>query len=583
MPPAAVAGESSDTLRLIFDEETNTNRVAVVGQPVQPLTVPTIVYVDGERSVAGNNHRSDVVPVRTAGSHPADDNSISEDSPLIGSAADSATDSAPANSKGLWVVGLCLCLFLCNMTMCLPVIPDVVERDLGKNGGMTVIFMGTNQAISAALQLWLAPSYGLISDSVGRVPLIEIGLAAVVFDAALKTCYPSVYTIAIGSLVTGLGSAGVMAGLASMVVDTCNAQATGDSEADSQRLVKAIGMYMGVPLGFAFVLGPVAGGCLSLVSFRLVFGLALLFGSINLYIVHSGYLTETVPVCRDGESEREELSWERFKTKLDTPWASVKRTLTLFNTNKILWPLGFISLATWISLAAYPIIFIFAKDEYGWTSLTNGILLATLGLSLCLVQGLLAGWANKRYGEKASMIGSLVGQVAMMTALGLSNHSWMIFAIIVAFSPAHILIPATRTLMANQVDASHQGHMNGAAESLTQLGLLIGPLIFMPLYSTMGDPKDHMEYVHGIVFYMAALILLLALTVAVWACNGEYWRSSWPDHSDEQTRAEISNPVEGSVHSPEASNGAFSEVGPIKCASEVRPDLHEGKVTKLDS
>ena len=45
----------------------------------------------------------------------------------------------------------------------------------------------------------------------------------------------------------------------------------------------------------------------------------------------------------------------------------------------------------------------------------------------------------------------LLVQVAMMTALGLSNHSWMIFAIIVAFSPAHILIPATRTLMANQV------------------------------------------------------------------------------------------------------------------------------------
>ena len=39
----------------------------------------------------------------------------------------------------------------------------------------------------------------------------------------------------------------------------------------------------------------------------------------------------------------------------------------------------------------------------------------------------------------------------MMTALGLSNHSWMIFVIIVVFSPAHILIPATRTLMANQV------------------------------------------------------------------------------------------------------------------------------------
>ena len=411
MPPTAVAGESSDTLRLIFDEETNTNRVAVVGQPVQPLTVPSIVYVDGERSVAGNNHRSDVVPVRTGGSHPADDNST-EDSPLIGSAVGSATDSSAPNSRqGLWVVSLCVCLFLCNMTMCLPVIPDVVERDLGKNGGMTVIFMGTNQAISAALQLWLAPSFGLISDSVGRVPLIEVGLVAVVFDAAIKTCYPSVYTIAIGSLVTGLGSAGVMAGLASMVVDTCNAQTTGDSEADSQRLIKAIGFAMGVPLGCAFVLGPIAGGCLSLVSFRLVFGLALLFASINLYIVHSGYLTETVPVCRDGESEREEFSWEGFKTKLDTPWASVKRTLALLNTHKILWPLGFISLATWTTLAAYPIIFIFAKDEYGWTSLTNGILLATLGLSLCLVMGLLAGWVNKRYGEKASMMGALVGQV----------------------------------------------------------------------------------------------------------------------------------------------------------------------------
>ena len=80
---------------------------------------------------------------------------------------------------------------------------------------------------------------------------------------------------------------------------------------------------------------------------------------------------------------------------------------------------------------------------------------------------------------------------------------------------------------------------------------------------------------------MAALILMLAFIAAIWACNGEYWRSSWADNSDEQTRAEISNPVEGSVHSPEASNGAFSEVGPIK--AEVRPDLHEGKVTKPDS
>jgi DHA1 family tetracycline resistance protein-like MFS transporter len=70
---------------------------------------------------------------------------------------------------------------------------------------------------------------------------------------------------------------------------------------------------------------------------------------------------------------------------------------------------------------------------------------------------------------------------------------------------------AAQALMSRRVSPSEQGLLQGANSSIASIAALIGPAIFAAMFSLLLAP------VPGAAFDLAALILLPALAVAVWA------------------------------------------------------------------
>ena len=74
--------------------------------------------------------------------------------------------------------------------------------------------------------------------------------------------------------------------------------------------------------------------------------------------------------------------------------------------------------------------------------------------------------------------------------------------------------PAMQSLMSQRVDASSQGKLQGAINSLRALTGMAGPLLFTQVFSAAISPTARV-HLPGAPYFLAAVLLMGALLVAV--------------------------------------------------------------------
>jgi MFS transporter, DHA1 family, tetracycline resistance protein len=79
--------------------------------------------------------------------------------------------------------------------------------------------------------------------------------------------------------------------------------------------------------------------------------------------------------------------------------------------------------------------------------------------------------------------------------------------------------PAMQSLMSQRVDATSQGKLQGAINSLRALTGMAGPLLFTQVFSAAIAPGARV-YLPGAPYYLAALILVGSLLVAAIVTRG---------------------------------------------------------------
>lgn len=399
----------------------------------------------------------------------------------------------------LGFIFLTLVMDVLGFGLLIPVAPRLVESLLNEGRGGTEAeaapIVALLQSTFFAMSFLFAPALGVLSDRVGRRPVILISLLGSGLDYLAMALSPTIAWLFVTRLINGLTGASFSAASA-YVADVT----------PPERRAAGFGL-IGAAFGLGFVIGPIIGGLLGAIDIRLPFYVA---GGMALINFLYGYFILPESLAPEHRAP--------FRLKRANPVGAyfmlgkyplvLGMAIALFLLNMAQFGLH----ATWALAMQY---------RFEWTPIDIGLSLAVVGLTAGFVQGGLAGRIVPALGDRRSLMWGLAVGVLAYVGYGAATHGWMIYTVIVLSSIGAIAQPAAQTLITKEVLANEQGAVQGAIASLASLAGIIGPLIGgATLAYFIKEPPpfpDAPLNLAGANFYASALISALGWLAAAWA------------------------------------------------------------------
>lgn len=322
----------------------------------------------------------------------------------------------------------------------IPVFPQYAPR-LGVDEQVIGVVFG----IYAAMLLLFSIPMGLLSDRVGRRPLIVVGMLLLALATALFGFSTTVTHLVVARTVQGVSAAATWSAGLALLADTC----------DPSRLGEKMGVALSA-VGLGTVLGPVVGGLLFEYA-----GYMATFLVPAVLVASVGLLVFAVPVrtCRaDGSPRRSPV----LPRGAFLPLAACAAAIIMVSGTY-----GVVD----------PYLPVYLHAAFSTSPATIGLVFAVLAVAAILAQPV-AGRIYDRYGGSRYLIGgglllSGVAIVAAMQAPTLVLLIAAIFALGVALSCA--LVPAMPILAGIYRGRGSQGAAYGMYNTFFSVGLSAGP------------------------------------------------------------------------------------------------------------
>ncbi len=344
--------------------------------------------------------------------------------------------------KYLALLFLVAFLTMLGFGIIIPILPYFAE-----NVGASSLQIGILFASYNIMQLLFAPIWGMLSDRIGRKPLIAFGLFGFSVTFILFGLAESYAAMLAYRIIGGIVSAAAMPTVTAMVADLF----------PPEERAKGMGV-IGAGVGLSFVFGPVLGGLLSGWGFAVPFfvsgGVALLTFLIILFA-----LPESLPREKRTGSSRD---------KRGNPLAALFGPLSLLYGIMFIVSFAFSGLETTFAL--------YINDLYGYSSKDLGYMFLVMGIISAFVQGGLIGKMVKRMGEPLVLTIGLILYGIGFFAIPLAANFWVLALTLSLFGAGQGMIRATGTAMITQRTTQGQGVTSGTISSIDSLGRILGPL-----------------------------------------------------------------------------------------------------------
>lgn len=393
--------------------------------------------------------------------------------------------SRPAPRGALGAIFLIVFLDLMGAGILVPVIPFVVQPY--RSDALTVGLLAL--AFSAA-QFVAAPLLGAWSDRRGRRPVL---LACLAGTAASYFLFGAAWSLAV------LFAARLLSGFAGGSITTAQAYIADISEPRDR--AKNFGL-IGAAFGLGFILGPAMGGALSKISLSAP---AYASGVLSLMTLAVAAVTvkETLP------PERRKAHQVRWRD-LD-PISQIGASLHRAEFRELMLATFALNFAMAGLQTNFPV---FTHARFGLNASGNAILFAFLGLMAAVTQGYLLRRLTRRASE-AAIAGWGAGLFAAGFAVAAAAHAvWLLYVSVALSAVGYGLAgPAITGLISRRAGAGEQGALLGAAQSVSSLTRVVGPV-------WAGAVFDHWS--DGAPYWSGALFSLLA---AYWAYHATQSRT----------------------------------------------------------
>jgi MFS transporter, DHA1 family, tetracycline resistance protein len=367
-----------------------------------------------------------------------------------------------------------------------PVLPKLIASFAGNNYPSAAEIIGIFATVWALMQFFCSPLLGMLSDRIGRRPVILISNAVTVIDYAIMAWAPNLWWLFGGRVLSGIATSNMTAASAYIADVT-----------PPEKRAAAFGL-LGSAFGLGFVLGPALGGFAGNVNPRLTFWAAAAFALVNtLYGLF--VLPESLP--RERRTPR--LEWKR---------ANPVGSLRLLRSHHELWGLTWVNFITYLAHEVFPNIWvIYCIAAFGWSTGSIGLTLTLVGIIAAINQATMVGPVVRRLGERRTLLASLAIAVLGLTSLGANNgYIFLIGAIIVSLP---MYQASSQALMTRRVAPEAQGELQGALGSIRGISMLIGPGLFTLTFAQFAGPWHNLGLI-GAPWLLAALLYAISLGIA---------------------------------------------------------------------
>jgi DHA1 family tetracycline resistance protein-like MFS transporter len=367
-----------------------------------------------------------------------------------------------------------------------PVLPKLIAGFVGNDYAQAAVIIGLFATVWALMQFFCSPLLGMISDRVGRRPVILISNAVTVVDYAIMALAPNLWWLFAGRVLSGIATANI-ATASAYIADVT----------PPEKRAASFGL-IGSAFGLGFVLGPAIGGAVGLVNPRLTFWAAAAFALLNtLYGLF--VLPESLPP-------------ERRTTRLEWRRANPVGALRLLRSHHELWGLSWVNLVTYVAHEVLPNVWvIYCIAAFGWSTGSIGLTLALVGALAAINQSVMVGPVVARLGERRTLLASLLVAAGGLAIMGINSGITFLIAAVIISLPMYQA--SSQALMTRRVGPAEQGELQGALGSVRGLSMLIGPSIFTLTFAKFAGPWRSLGLI-GAPWLLAAALYAVALAVA---------------------------------------------------------------------
>ena len=329
-----------------------------------------------------------------------------------------------------------------GLFMILPVFSVIAEGLPDYTPALAGIAIGIYGLTQAALQIPL----GLLSDKIGRKPVILGGLLVFALGSVVAASADTLAWIVVGRALQGLGA--VASAVMALAADLTR-------EEHRMKVMATIGMSIGFSFAVALVLGPVINNMFGLSG---IFWLTAVLAICGMLIVIFWVPTPTISTFhRDAQVE---TSW--FKTAItDTQLLRLDASILILHC---------------ILMSSFVVMPFILRDRLGlvveghWQIYLPILILSMLGVIPLIIIG------EKKRKLKQLLIAAIVVLALAEAGFSLVGHSlagitFMLLFFFLAFNLVEATMPS---LVAKMAPAAHKGTAMGAYSSSQFFGVFIG-------------------------------------------------------------------------------------------------------------
>ncbi|CBJ80777.1 putative transport protein (MFS family) [Xenorhabdus bovienii SS-2004] len=381
----------------------------------------------------------------------------------------------PLELRATWGLGSVFSLRMLGMFMVLPVLTTYGLELRGSSEALIGIAIGIYGLTQAIFQI----PFGLLSDKIGRKPLIIGGLLIFVLGSITAALSDSIWGIIIGRALQGAGaiSAAIMALLSDLT-----------REQNRTKAMAFIGISFGITFAFAIVIGPI-------ITHQI--GLNGLFGAIAI-LASCGILITLFAVP---PAHKHILNRESGIAR-----GSFRRVLSDSQLLKL--NFGILSLHTLLMSSFIALPLIMEKADFPPQQHWKVYLITTL-ISFIAVLPFIIYAEKKRRMKQVFLLCIGLLFIAELILWSVSSHLWGIFAgIQIFFLAFNIMEAILPSLISKEAPAGYKGTAMGIYSTSQFLGVALGGFLGGMLYELQGAS---LVFMGGIV--LTALWFIISLTL----------------------------------------------------------------------
>ncbi len=343
--------------------------------------------------------------------------------------------------------------------------------------GATPALLGLALGIYGLTQACFQIPLGLLSDVVGRKPVILAGLAIFALGSVVAAKATSIEGLVLGRALQGSGA--IASAIMAMVADLT-------SEKNRTKAMAAIGASIGLSFSLAMILGPALAAATGLGGVFILSAVLASFGAVIVLFV--------VPSPKEKRAHRDIVI---------SP-ALVKQTLRhpeLLRLNWGIFSLHAILMASFVSIPPILVSVLGLARESHWS-----FYLPVLGVAFVAMLPLMI-LAEKKHKVKSVFVFSVALLLFSAALLGLLDHSvWIVIALVFTFFVAFNLLESMLPSLVSKIaPAGSKGTAMGLYSTCQFLGAFVGGVLGGWVYDA---------YSSSAVFAVSALLALAWFVVA---------------------------------------------------------------------